>query len=227
MYLGTPQTTFTIYRKLAERSYRPLVWPARYPRGKNVTQYEGLLAPDLQADIDNGAEEWAPTDDRFTNDDLLEREASMGRSNYMLQFQLDTSLSDAEKFPLKMADLIVTSVNPKILHPKMLYGAQIPPMSLKTHPQLDYRETISIHLCNCKEIGKNMTKPFVVLTHPVGEQTKQRLVIYPNATESSICMKCEHTETGTVIIPCSTSLEDVKSTMLQAWLSKQTLETVS
>ena len=31
----------------------------------------------------------------------------------MLQFQLDTSLSDSEKFPLKMADLIVTSVNPK------------------------------------------------------------------------------------------------------------------
>ena len=30
----------------------------------------------------------------------------------MLQFMLDTSLSDAEKFPLKCADLIVTSVNP-------------------------------------------------------------------------------------------------------------------
>jgi len=112
MYLGTPQTTFTIYRKLAERSYRPLVWPARYPRRTNITQYEGLLAPELQVDIDEGAEEWTPTDDRFTDDDLLEREASMGRSNYMLQFQLDTSLSDAEKFPLKMADLVVTSVNP-------------------------------------------------------------------------------------------------------------------
>ena len=112
MYLGTPQTTFTIYRKLAERSYRPLVWPARYPRGKNITQYEGLLAPELQVDIDEGVDEWAPTDDRFTHEDLLERESSMGRSNYMLQFQLDTSLSDAEKFPLKMADLIVTSVNP-------------------------------------------------------------------------------------------------------------------
>jgi len=112
MYLGTPQTTFTIYRKLAERSYRPLVWPARYPRGKTFSQYEGLLAPELQADIDNGADEWAPTDNRFTNEDLLERESSMGRSNYMLQFQLDTSLSDAEKFPLKMADLIITSVNP-------------------------------------------------------------------------------------------------------------------
>ena len=113
MYLGTPQTTFTIYRKLAERNYRPFVWPARYPRGKNISQYEGLLAPEIQADIDEGAEEWAPTDpDRFDSNDLLEREASMGRSNYMLQFQLDTSLSDAEKFPLKMADLIITSINP-------------------------------------------------------------------------------------------------------------------
>ena len=113
MYLGTPQTTFTIYRKLAERNYRPFVWPARYPRGKNISQYEGLLAPEIQADIDGGAEEWAPTDpDRFDSNDLLEREASMGRSNYMLQFQLDTSLSDAEKFPLKMADLIITSINP-------------------------------------------------------------------------------------------------------------------
>jgi hypothetical protein len=34
----------------------------------------------------------------------------MGRSNFQLQFMLDTSLSDAEKFPLKFADLIVTSL---------------------------------------------------------------------------------------------------------------------
>ena len=111
MYLGTPQTTFTIYRKLAERNYRPFVWPARIPR--SLANYEGLIAPQLQADIDNNAETWAVTDpDRFSHEDLLEREAAMGRSNFMLQFMLDTSLSDAEKFPLKMADLIVTSVNP-------------------------------------------------------------------------------------------------------------------
>ena len=110
MFLGTPQTTFTVYRKLAERSYKPFVWPARYPR--KVSQYEGLLAPQLVEDIDKGAKKWEVTDDRFDNDDLVEREASMGRSNFMLQFMLDTSLSDAEKFPLKCADLIVTSVNP-------------------------------------------------------------------------------------------------------------------
>ena len=110
LFLGTPQTTFTVYRKLAERNYRPFVWPARYPR--NHDQYEGLLAPQLVEDVDTGAQDWDPTDQRFTEDDLLEREASMGRSNFMLQFMLDTSLSDAEKFPLKMADLIVTAVNP-------------------------------------------------------------------------------------------------------------------
>ena len=110
MYLGTPQTTFTIYRKLASRNYKPFIWTARYPR--NNTPYEGLIAPQLQEDIDNGVTPWTPTDDRFSEDDLVEREASMGRSNFMLQFMLDTSLSDAEKFPLKMADLVITSVNP-------------------------------------------------------------------------------------------------------------------
>ena len=113
-YLGTPQTTFTVYRKLAERNYRPFVWPSRYPRKDKLSQYEGLLAPQIVEDLETGALEWQVTDpDRFDNDDLIEREAAMGRSNYMLQFQLDTSLSDAEKFPLKMADLVVTSVNPE------------------------------------------------------------------------------------------------------------------
>jgi len=113
MYLGTPQTTFTVYRRLAERNYRPFIWPSRYPRKDKLSQYEGLLAPQIVEDIECGVDEWAPTDsDRFSDDDLLEREAAMGRSNYMLQFQLDTTLSDAEKFPLKFSDLVITSVNP-------------------------------------------------------------------------------------------------------------------
>ena len=111
MYLGTPQTTFTVYRKLAERNYRQFVWPARYP--KNFEPYEGVIAPQLQEDIDSGAKPGEVTDpNRFGDLDLLERETSMGRSNFMLQFMLDTSLSDAEKFPLKLSDLIITSVNP-------------------------------------------------------------------------------------------------------------------
>ena len=112
MFLGTPQTTFTVYNKLRERNYKPFVWPARYPR--KVAMYDGLLAPQLEKDLDTEDDlAWKPTDTRFRENDLLERESAMGRSNFMLQFMLDTSLSDAEKFPLKFADLIVTPVNPE------------------------------------------------------------------------------------------------------------------
>ncbi len=112
MFLGTPQTTFTVYNKLRERAYKPFVWPARYPR--KVAMYDGLLAPQLEKDLNNDSElTWAPTDTRFRERDLLERESAMGRSNFMLQFMLDTSLSDAEKFPLKFADLIINPVNPE------------------------------------------------------------------------------------------------------------------
>ena len=54
-----------------------LYWPARYP--KDITQYEGLIAPQLQEDIDNGAEAGESTDpDRFDDDDLLQRESIYG-----------------------------------------------------------------------------------------------------------------------------------------------------
>ena len=128
MYLGTPQTTFTVYRKLAERNYKPFVWPARYPRENQKDSYEGLLAIPLQEDYQNkegsSPSPWSPTDpDRFSDLDLLEREASMGRSNFMLQFMLDTSLSDAQKFPLKCSDLIVTAVNPTVCPDAVIWSS--------------------------------------------------------------------------------------------------------
>ena len=108
IFLGTPQSCFTIYKSLRERGYIPMVWPARYP--KQLIGYENVLAKELQEDIDKyGLENliWKPTDTRFSEINLLEREQSMSRSNFMLQFMLDTSLSDALKFPLKLSDFSV------------------------------------------------------------------------------------------------------------------------
>ena len=52
-----------------------------------------------------------PTDpNRFSEFDLLEREASYGRSGFALQFMLDTRLSDALRYPLKVSDLIVMDI---------------------------------------------------------------------------------------------------------------------
>ena len=113
LFLGTPQTTFTIYRKLAERGYRPIVWPSRYP--DKVELYEGVLAPELLEDLEEGrAKPGEPTDTRFSDIELMEREASMGRSNFQLQFQLNTTLSDQDKFPLRFADFIVCPLGNEI-----------------------------------------------------------------------------------------------------------------
>ena len=200
LYLGTPQTTFTIYRKLAERNYRPFVWPARYP--KDTKNYEGLLAIQLQEDIDNGAISGNPTDpDRFNSDDLLEREASMGRSNFMLQFMLDTSLSDAEKFPLKPLTLSLPLLT-LLLLPNQLYGAQTHQTLLKTYPQSVSQEITFILLCNSLGTGTLTPKQSAVLTRQVEEQTKQQPLSYLNEMASSTCMKCVLTETATLTTPC-------------------------
>lgn len=124
VFLGTPQTTFTIYRTLRERNYRPFVWPARYP--KSLVGYEDILAQELIEDIDREGHEalaWRPTDTRFSEINLLEREQSMSRSNFMLQFMLDTSLSDSLKFPLKLSDFSVLPLDPAKGPSDLIWGS--------------------------------------------------------------------------------------------------------
>ncbi|WP_421276162.1 phage terminase large subunit [Aeromonas veronii] len=109
IYLGTPQTEMSIYNMLPDRGYVPRIWPAEIPG--SCDKYKGYLAPMIVAmaeDVPAGT----PTDPRrFEIEDLLERKLSYGKAGYALQFMLDTSLSDADKYPLKLSDLIVHSVN--------------------------------------------------------------------------------------------------------------------
>lgn len=108
MFLGTPQTEESIYNKLRMRGYDCRIWPARYP--DKPEKYGDALAPVIQeADQELIGK---PTDPRrFSEIDLLEREASYGRSQFALQFQLDTTLSDLQRFPLKLSDLVVLEVS--------------------------------------------------------------------------------------------------------------------
>jgi hypothetical protein len=194
LFLGTPQTVFTVYRKLAERNYRPFVWPARYPR--KTSAYEGLLAPQLQADIDTGAQPWDVTDpDRFDDEDLVEREASMGRSNFMLQFMLDTSLM-LKNSHLKWLTLWLPLL---ILSPllMLLFGAQTQPTSSKTLPLSVYLEIISTVLCSSKETGSLTQKQSAQLTHRVEEQMRQLQLISPSEMVICTCMRCELIEMDT------------------------------
>jgi hypothetical protein len=122
IYLGTPQTEESIYTKLIkDMGATGWILPARYPlpdkRASYVFKREGgaeidCLAPRARAVDRDAALQWKPTDpERFNEMELTNREAK-GRSYFALQFQLDTSLSDAERYPLKQADMIVMACNP-------------------------------------------------------------------------------------------------------------------
>ena len=109
IYLGTPQNQESLYNKLPERGYKTHIWPARYPDEDTRIGYGGKLAKFVDNRLQNDINlEGQPTDPkRFSEFDLLEREASYGRSGFALQFMLDTRLSDALRYPLKVGDLIV------------------------------------------------------------------------------------------------------------------------
>lgn len=117
IYLGTPQTEMTLYRQLEGRGYSTTIWPARYPRDeKDWKSYGGRLAPMLQAELESDPEGyyWLPTDEvRFDDEDLKERELSYGKAGFALQFMLNPNLGDAEKYPLKLRDLIVADLDPE------------------------------------------------------------------------------------------------------------------
>ncbi|QNM37893.2 terminase large subunit [Citrobacter phage NS1] len=116
IYLGTPQNEMTLYRELEGRGYTTTIWPARYPRDKKDWQsYGDRLAPMLQAELEEDPESFyrRPTDEvRFDDTDLKERELSYGKAGFALQFMLNPNLSDAEKYPLKLRDLIVADLDP-------------------------------------------------------------------------------------------------------------------
>jgi hypothetical protein len=113
VYLGTPQTEMSLYKQLPERGYDVRIWPARTPTRRKRESYGDMLAPIIQRMCDT-QDEWTPTDpERFDDADLCEREASYGRSGFALQFMLDQSLSDLERFPLKASDLLIAEVSDK------------------------------------------------------------------------------------------------------------------
>ena len=123
VFLGTPQCEQNIYNKLQERGYKARFWTSRYPSEKQLPTYNGNLAP-----IINNT--WSaelvgkPTDPvRFDEKDLLEREASYGRIGFNMQFQLDSSLSDLNRYPLKLSDLCVMTLNPDKAPEKVIWAS--------------------------------------------------------------------------------------------------------
>ena len=115
LYLGTPQTEDSLYNKLEERGYITRIWPVEVPQLDKLDDYihdgENRLAPMIQQMMKD-KRYGEPTDpNRFTQKEISERRLSYGKAGFQLQFMLNTSLGDMEKYPLRCANLIVTPLD--------------------------------------------------------------------------------------------------------------------
>lgn len=123
-YLGTPQTEESLYNRLRDRGYSVRIWPARYPKVADLENYGDTLAPALRLAMQNDKVlAGRPTDPaRFNDLDLMERELSYGRSGFSLQFMLDTRLSDSDRHPLKLSDMIVMDLDKEKAPEKVMWA---------------------------------------------------------------------------------------------------------
>jgi len=124
-FLGTPQTEQSLYNQLPDRGYEVRIWPARFPDVNQRKNYGDALSPfilDQMEKLGSSCIGLSTDPDRFNDEDLAERELSYGRSGFQLQFMLDTRLSDQDRYPLKLSDLIVMGIDPENAPEQPVWG---------------------------------------------------------------------------------------------------------
>jgi hypothetical protein len=124
IFLGTPQCEDSIYNKLRERGYKSRIWSSEYPDDTEaINNYGGDLAPLIADNITPETIGTSTEPLRFTDLDLEERKMSYGRTGYALQFMLNPKLSDADRYPLKINDLIITDVDVDVAPEKIVWSS--------------------------------------------------------------------------------------------------------
>lgn len=119
VYLGTPQSTESIYNNLPGRGYTIRIWTGRYPTVEQQENYGDMLAPMLVQDMiinpnlrsgcgPDGMMGQPTCPEMFYEEILLEKEVSQGAAKFQLQFMLNTKLTDEERYPLKLRHFIIS-----------------------------------------------------------------------------------------------------------------------
>ena len=135
VYLGTPHSSSSIYNALPEKGYTVHKYPAY-------------------------GEDGEPTEPvRFPRQVLEKRRRGMGDSAFMLQYQLDTSLADKDKFPLKLSQLMVTkhSLDPNFCYEEYEKGWG----GMKFHVREAKADDKPLY---CKHIGYRVPYTFKLLS---------------------------------------------------------------
>lgn len=127
LILGTPQTEESIYTEKLDSRYVARRWPCRYP---DPTDKPACLniAPWILENLRSGKAQ--PGDvtypERFDDTALMVKESIEGTQMFALQYMLDTSLADADRYPLKLANLIVFDSSYDMAPSQVVWGSQKP-----------------------------------------------------------------------------------------------------
>jgi len=141
IYLGTPQTIDSIYNSLPGRGFTVRVWTGRYPTVDELPSYEGVLAPFILNRLQGHPElctgggllgtSGQAVDDRLNEEVLQKKELDQGTAYFKLQHMLSTKLTDEERYPLKLRNLIFMHLNPEEAPGKITW---MPRPDLLIHP---------------------------------------------------------------------------------------------
>ena len=122
IYLGTPQHIDSVYNSLPGRGFKIRIWPGRYPTPEEMPNYNGMLAPLLLSRIERDpglqtgggplGDRGKPIDPLLLGEDkLTKKEIDQGPEYFQLQHMLDTKLVDADRYPLKLSNLVFMDVS--------------------------------------------------------------------------------------------------------------------
>lgn len=118
IYLGTPQSSDSIYKTLPERGYEVRIWPGRFPTPEQLKYYGTQIAPTLMRLMESHPElmggggkhrdQGLPIEPSFLGETVLQKkEKDQGPAWFQLQHMLNTEMMDAERKPLKSDNIIV------------------------------------------------------------------------------------------------------------------------
>ena len=119
IYLGTPHTEDSLYTKLEAKGYEVRIWPFEVPEDQDF--YEGKLTPYVTKFFKENAIGEILDEERWPEAERIKR-LSEGAAHYRLQNMLDTRLSDADRRPLKIHDLLVMDVDPEVAPEKLVWA---------------------------------------------------------------------------------------------------------
>lgn len=120
--IGTPQTGESIYYSAQDLGYEMIRVPAEYPEldDEDIDSIAPFLLERLNADPELAGMPTYP--ERMGEEYLENKRAITPEARYQLQMLLKQDLADAERYPLKLKDLMVFDCDAEVMPARLVWG---------------------------------------------------------------------------------------------------------